>query len=48
MLWLVLAMGVLTHLPIRQVFKAARRMVGGGGNAGGGGHVSSRLHRLQS
>lgn len=29
MLWLVLAMGVLTHLPIRQVFKCARRMVGG-------------------
>jgi len=26
MLWLVLAMGVLTHLPIRQVFKHARRM----------------------
>jgi Insertion element 4 transposase N-terminal/Transposase DDE domain len=29
MLWLVLAMGVLTHLPIRQVFKHARRMHGG-------------------
>ncbi len=26
MLWVVLAMGVLTHLPIRQVFKYARRM----------------------
>jgi hypothetical protein len=26
MLWTVLAMGVLTHLPIRQVFKHARRM----------------------
>jgi Insertion element 4 transposase N-terminal/Transposase DDE domain len=26
MVWLVLAMGVLTHLPIRQVFKHARRM----------------------
>jgi hypothetical protein len=26
MLWIVLAMGVLTHLPIRQVFKHARRM----------------------
>lgn len=26
MLWLVVAMGVLTHLPIRQVFKYARRM----------------------
>ncbi len=26
MLWVVLAMGVLTHLPIRQVFKHARRM----------------------
>lgn len=26
MLWVVLAMGVLTHLPIRQVFKAARRL----------------------
>lgn len=26
MLWVVLAMGVLTHLPIRQVFKQARRM----------------------
>src|ERR1700728_4075154 len=25
-LWVVLAMGVLTHLPIRQVFKHARRM----------------------
>lgn len=29
MLWIVLAMGVLTHLPIRQVFKHARRMRGG-------------------
>ena len=29
MLWVVLAMGVLTHLPIRQVYKHARRMVGG-------------------
>lgn len=26
MLWIVLAMGVLSHLPIRQVFKHARRM----------------------
>src|SRR5260370_1995157 len=26
MLWVVLAMGILTHLPIRQVFKAARRL----------------------
>jgi len=26
MLWIVLAMGVLTHLPIRQVFKHARRI----------------------
>jgi len=26
MLWVVLAMGVLTHLPIRQVFKHARRL----------------------
>ena len=26
MLWVVLAMGVLTDLPIRQVFKHARRM----------------------
>lgn len=26
MLWVVLAMGVFTHLPIRQVFKCARRM----------------------
>jgi Insertion element 4 transposase N-terminal/Transposase DDE domain len=26
MLWVVLAMGLLTHLPIRQVFKAARRL----------------------
>jgi hypothetical protein len=26
MVWIVLAMGVLTHLPIRQVFKHARRM----------------------
>lgn len=30
MLWVVLAMGLLTHLPIRQVFKHARRMVPGG------------------
>ena len=29
MLGVVLAMGVLTHLPIRQVYKHARRMVGG-------------------
>jgi hypothetical protein len=29
MLWIVLAMGVLTHLPIRQVFKHARRMRSG-------------------
>jgi Insertion element 4 transposase N-terminal/Transposase DDE domain len=29
MLWLVLAMGLLTHLPIRQVFKHARRMHAG-------------------
>jgi len=29
MLWIVLAMGVLTHLPIRQVFKYARRMRSG-------------------
>lgn len=29
MLWVVLAMGVLTHLPIRQVFKHARRMRAG-------------------
>ncbi len=27
MLWIVLAMGLLTHLPLRQVFKYARRMV---------------------
>ena len=26
MLWIVLAMGLLTHLPIRQVFKHSRRM----------------------
>ncbi len=26
MLWVVVAMGVLTHLPVRQVFKHARRM----------------------
>jgi|HubBroStandDraft_1064217.scaffolds.fasta_scaffold111709_1 hypothetical protein len=26
MLWVVLAMGILTHLPIRQVYKHARRM----------------------
>src|ERR1039457_6445209 len=26
MLWIILAMGILTHLPIRQVFKAARRL----------------------
>jgi hypothetical protein len=30
MLWVVLAMGLLTHLPIRQVYKHARRMIGGG------------------
>lgn len=29
MLWVVLAMGLLTHLPIRQVFKHARRMRAG-------------------
>lgn len=29
MLWIVLAMGLLTHLPIRQVFKHARRMRAG-------------------
>jgi hypothetical protein len=29
MLWVLLAMGVLTHLPIRQVFKHARRMRSG-------------------
>ncbi len=29
MLWVVLAMGVLTDLPIRQVFKHARRMLSG-------------------
>jgi hypothetical protein len=29
MLWIVFAMGVLTHLPIRQVFKHARRMRSG-------------------
>lgn len=29
MLWVTLAMGVLTHLPIRQVFKHARRMQAG-------------------
>ena len=29
MLWVVLAMGVLTHLPIRQVYKHARRMFAG-------------------
>jgi Insertion element 4 transposase N-terminal/Transposase DDE domain len=29
MLWIVLAMGVLTHLPLRQVFKHARRMRSG-------------------
>jgi len=29
MLWIVLAMGMLTHLPIRQVFKHARRMRSG-------------------
>ena len=27
MLWVVLAMGLLTHLPLRQVFKYARRMI---------------------
>lgn len=30
MLWVVLAMGLLTHLPIRQVFRHARRMRLGG------------------
>jgi hypothetical protein len=29
MLWVVLAMGLLTHMPIRQVFRHARRMRGG-------------------
>lgn len=29
MLWVVLAMGLLTHLPLRQVFKYARRMTRG-------------------
>ena len=29
MLWIVLAMGILTHLPIRQVFKHARRLRSG-------------------
>jgi len=29
MLWVVLAMGVLTHLPVRQVFKHARRLRSG-------------------
>ncbi|NMC19997.1 MAG: hypothetical protein GYA33_06200, partial [Thermogutta sp.] len=29
MLWVVLAMGLLTDLPIRQVFKHARRLRGG-------------------
>src|SRR5262249_52143644 len=29
MLWIVLAMGVLTHVPIRQVFQHARRMRSG-------------------
>lgn len=29
MLWIVLAMGILTNMPIRQVFKHARRMWGG-------------------
>ena len=32
MLWVVLAMGVLTDLPIRQVFKHARRMQPGDKN----------------
>jgi hypothetical protein len=31
MLWVVLAMGILTHLPIRQVFKACRRLHRGEG-----------------
>jgi hypothetical protein len=31
MLWIILAMGILTHLPIRQVFKAARRLHHGEG-----------------
>jgi len=34
MLWVVVAMGLLTHLPIRQVFKHARRMRLGGEDAG--------------
>jgi hypothetical protein len=29
MLWVVLAMGLLTHLPIRQVFRHARRLIPG-------------------
>ena len=29
MLWIVLAMGLLTHLPIRQVFRHARRLIPG-------------------
>ena len=29
MLWVVLGMGLLTHLPIRQVYKYTRRMLGG-------------------
>jgi hypothetical protein len=32
MLWVVLAMGILTHLPIRQVFKACRRLHCGEGS----------------
>jgi hypothetical protein len=30
--WVVLAMGILTELPIRQVFKAARRLIPGDWN----------------
>ena len=53
MLWVVLAMGVLTDLPIRQVFKHARRMQPGdktpaqqsvrGATAPGGGASPTRL-----
>ena len=53
MLWVVLAMGVLTDLPIRQVFKHARRMQPGdktpaqqsvrGATSPGGGAGPTRL-----
>ena len=36
MLWVVLAMGLLTHLPIRQVFKHARRIRPSSGERLGG------------